>query len=472
MGFLVEINREDEIFLSNLATNPAAIFGKPYGGYILFLAGGAEKEILIWLSENLKTLDSLTGKHIAYALFVRRITVNYNMPPSEHIPVRISKLWQENTSRGVKEFSPENVKDPWSITRLFNRGLVMDGDTIAAITYAVDDIAEGLGILDELPCLVIFDAVPNSDFEILNFDAALTQSLITLLRQSVQDLISHPLYEQYMRKVQEIQEIDARLKKLQSTIDNKDGKIKSISSQELNKAATRWLSDCREALLSGKVRVFKSLTSPSLKSWWIQGLDDEQLHKMTLAHKNPLIEQGLVHSYRVTIDRLTYYGLEYQWPLKEPILSKYKTIYKKHLSSLVDGIPKEPKLDSPKECLTLRDQLEEEFENHVVELMSYLPSKYQLQTIARHVSNLRKHAIRQAIDKMREDQKPLEKRIIAIATEINGKEYPSFTEIFIKSATRKKLNTKRKQVQDGALTFAGSWLRPETLLKLWNVFAS
>ena len=57
MGFLVKIDKDDKAILDKLAVNPSAVFGEPYGGYILFLAGGAEKEMLSWLSENMSILS-------------------------------------------------------------------------------------------------------------------------------------------------------------------------------------------------------------------------------------------------------------------------------------------------------------------------------------------------------------------------------------------------------------------------------
>ena len=79
MGFYVSIDKYKMDVLRMLQKKPEEVFGKPYGGYILFLAGGADQEILLWISENIAILDSLTGDDIAFGIFAQNFRCRLNM---------------------------------------------------------------------------------------------------------------------------------------------------------------------------------------------------------------------------------------------------------------------------------------------------------------------------------------------------------------------------------------------------------
>jgi len=168
MGFRVEIGDDKSRLLRNLRLTPSEVFEKPYGGYVLFLVGGADREALEWLADNVVTLDSLTGEHIAFAIFARSLRMRLHVEYGFARPtLRIRKK--------SFEVPLAEIKTAGSVTRLVQShklGWVLDGDEINAITYAVDEIARSFGVMDELPCALLLDAIPNREFQIFHLPSA------------------------------------------------------------------------------------------------------------------------------------------------------------------------------------------------------------------------------------------------------------------------------------------------------------
>ena len=71
MGFHLEIHGDTAAFVKQLRANPSSVFGRPYGGYLLFLFDdyGPERKLHEWIQNRAKALDAITGGSIAFALF-------------------------------------------------------------------------------------------------------------------------------------------------------------------------------------------------------------------------------------------------------------------------------------------------------------------------------------------------------------------------------------------------------------------
>jgi hypothetical protein len=177
MGFHVDLDDNSRRIVDLVKSDPGKILGKPYAAYMLFLITEHDQAELKWLLDNAKSLDSLTGDDIAYAVFAQRFNVRLRInEPATRKPKHL----------GNAEVA--NMDTPSGVTRLVNSGkfgMVMDGDEFTAITYATDKIASELQITDKLPCMVIVDAVPAEEPCIIKLDEQITGSLIQLLRKSI-----------------------------------------------------------------------------------------------------------------------------------------------------------------------------------------------------------------------------------------------------------------------------------------------
>jgi len=59
-----------------LSSDLSEVFGRPYGGYLLFLFGAADEEFAAWFARNIITPDSLTGPYLAEAVFASHVRVS------------------------------------------------------------------------------------------------------------------------------------------------------------------------------------------------------------------------------------------------------------------------------------------------------------------------------------------------------------------------------------------------------------
>jgi hypothetical protein len=143
--------------LKRLKSDPGGVFPRPYKGYLLFLAGAPDQLALEWLTKNLVALDSLTGRHLAFAIFAKRFSFKVNATGlaqdgrADHRP-----------PPGHEISASELAEGSYSVERIVKSGRlgwVADGDEVIAVTYATDEIASGLGLLDQLPCVVALDCI-------------------------------------------------------------------------------------------------------------------------------------------------------------------------------------------------------------------------------------------------------------------------------------------------------------------------
>src|SRR5688572_28021152 len=91
MGFHVRIDESSQQLLNLLSVEPAHVFGRLYSAYLIFLATEHDKAQLDWLVSNAAALDSLTGRHLAYAVFAKSFPIRlrsdpqpYSALPAEH----------------------------------------------------------------------------------------------------------------------------------------------------------------------------------------------------------------------------------------------------------------------------------------------------------------------------------------------------------------------------------------------------
>jgi hypothetical protein len=212
MGYHVRIDETSKALLENLAEVPSKIFKKQYCAYLLFLVTQHDRQQLDWLVCNAPGLDSLTGQHLAYAIFAKSFPVR--------IRTDATRSWAESELAGkecnlvFKNIPPELLKRPNEVVRLVENGafgVVLDEDELTAITYGSDLVARELGVLDKLPCLVVLDAVPSNSPLVIPLTQKLIPELIQRLRGALSRFYSVGGQTTIRKLVDEIQRIQSRI---------------------------------------------------------------------------------------------------------------------------------------------------------------------------------------------------------------------------------------------------------------------
>jgi hypothetical protein len=180
MGFHVTLREADDRLLRQVARDPAAVFGRPYAGYFLFLAAATDGEAVNWLRAHLQTLDSVTREHVAYAIF------------AESIRVKLDLNGDTSAKRPQTTLRPLSINDVLRIDELFQRGTlgqVTDGDALAAISYGTDRVAKHFGVLAQLPCMIVLDGTGEDTFLVVELCDSTLKELIRLIRLSMDRLL-------------------------------------------------------------------------------------------------------------------------------------------------------------------------------------------------------------------------------------------------------------------------------------------
>lgn len=178
MGYHIRIDESSEHLLRLLSVQPSQVFGKLYSAYLLFLATEHDREQLDWIVSNAPALDSLSGSHLAYAVFAKSFPVR----------LRSDAVEPKRDVRNIGQLDAKTVAKSEAVTRLVENGVfgvVLDGDELTAITYGTDIVARDLNLLDKLPCLVVLDAIPAAKPRTIRLESALLPTLFQLLRGAV-----------------------------------------------------------------------------------------------------------------------------------------------------------------------------------------------------------------------------------------------------------------------------------------------
>jgi hypothetical protein len=459
MGFYIEVDNNTEKLVNILKANPADVFGKPFGGYLLFLIGGKEKELIDWILENVIVLDSLTSDTIAFALFAREFNIEIKVPdflgrtiPRDRLPKEIQVPLKD-----IKAFRSID-----SFVKSGRCGWVVDGDKISAITYAVDDIAKNLGILGELPCVVVLDAIPKGTFELFPLEKSTIDRIIVLLRKSIQKLIDDKNYAEFKRNAVKIIEEERKLIRIQEQIRKSVSFINSFTFDYFLKKNDIGKVSFKKYLKNVWLVYFKNYIRLFAKSFSIDPLLIEKIFQI---FDN---SHSILRKYRDTIGHLDYYSLTSTWPLNEPWRSKYINAYEKYIIELLDNPPKTPDLVTPNQCREFIQELEEKQENLLNMIVSKVYQDSKFGDILEEIYSKKCEELKKRLILLTDEKDNLEKKFEKDAAALIDN-CPSFLKYFKKEVRREKLKTVSLDIKSKSFLYAQSWLSPDNLSKLFNL---
>jgi hypothetical protein len=491
MGFRVGIDGNADFLLRQLKSSPAQVFDRPYKGYLLFLAGVADQETCEWLAENALALDSLTGEDLAFAIFARKF----------HIKLHTSRSNLARPPRYVGEISSDEIAlgsiDVQRLVKSGRCGWVMDGDEVAAVTYAVDEIAKGFGILGELPCVVVLDAIPYERINFVRLSEQVRKCFVELLRRSLANFSAMPGYSQLEISVQQILDLHREIDKAKAVRPALEGELRSAreslkhlefvgpESDTIRGDIELRVKEAQVALYHPSLRRFREALTGSRqglrarKQNPIPGLDHQAITEV--------IEHAELHHQKLFLLRRTIYSLATARMAAEPERSQRLTrILGKYLAQLLPdrSIPPVEDVQNHDIDQILHD-LQHERDSLVSIIMSRIPSKEVL------ISNLQRakhdhylHELEQRRKRIREIEKRMEalsknsdtavreatqSYIEAVRNHFAGKP-ASLWEAISHTLREMKLDAFSANVKTTAANIAAGVFRPDILIKIWDTF--
>lgn len=452
MGFRLEIDDGKSDILRKLRLSPNEIFGKPYGGYLFFLIGQTDNEILEWLAQNTVILDSLTGDDIAFVVFARRINVKLKTHDiNRSRPPQVTTVDMDDV-----------IKDP-SLERLVKSGKcgwVLDGDEINAITYAVDDVAKKFEVLTDLPCVLILDAIPRQNFELFHLDTTNVRGFVQLLRQVIKILIEMPEYKVLMNNIRYVIQIQSEKIELSQNISELVSELDGLDYTTYFKSAQGLIPEFRAALLTGNIRKFASVTRKHVLK---QIAKRDTLDKAIDKAKESI---DLLLKYSNTIQRMSQYERNYVWPLTGDFLENYLQVYQKYVRSLLLDVPTTPNIKSSQHCTELIKKLQHQQNELINSILGFLPTDDELREGAENLVLLQRNELQIKISAATERKQKIETAITLSVKGLYPLDKASFMQIFAKEASKENRRTMIRQIKNKVAVYAGSWMRPEVIMEM------
>ena len=175
--------------LRQLRRNASGFLSEPYSLYFIALATELDDEALTWLHKHEMQMDSLCGPYAASLLFYNKASLW-----AEPIPRLRLREFDNGKPFVIVDIKPTILgggSDSVDEALRFDPRTQTEKDIlIRSMTYESDAIARELGIIDRLPCFVIFDD-PSSDvfyaLSLSNPDDNTFRDLRTLISSFVND---------------------------------------------------------------------------------------------------------------------------------------------------------------------------------------------------------------------------------------------------------------------------------------------
>jgi hypothetical protein len=344
MGFRISVSDETHNLLQRLESDPGAVFPRPYKGYLLFLAGAADQPALNWLAENLVALDSLTGDDIAFGVFAKEYSFKVGAEAGQRPSRNLGKIEASQLDNGA-----------WSVERIVKSGRfgwVVDGDEVAAVTYATDDIARGFGVLGRLPCVIALDCLPLERFLVIDLAEQVRSEFFPMLRRALVKFAAQPGFstleaevERIVEPLKALENLESRKASLQRRLQHEEEILRSLTKGQdrdfIIQEITERVARARKALVCGSMKNFRAV---------LTGSDKTHLESSNIRHKLPLLilnktfitilkkviwKQNVFYALDKTIKSLEKYNSPSIWPLDNELRERYSVICSKYVLRMI-----------------------------------------------------------------------------------------------------------------------------------------
>jgi len=431
-----------------LRERPALTFDRPYAGYLLFLFGQSDEAIATWFSRNLVALDSLTGSTIAGVVFADRVRIRVAVEQGRHHPLN------------TEEVPIDEIQSGYQADYRYERLVSDDGKSsfsgeaeVTAVTYAADEVARVMNLTSDLPCIVILDAIPSGEIEVLRLGANdPTTTIIAILRDLVSEFRSKDRYRRFFELLERIHDTDEEIKDLN---------VKAATARK-NCAATRgtsvperlsWPPKAKAALIADNLRDFRSALQAAPAELRTRMLSNLKADGRNLA--------GLAK----TIGTLQYYCR--RWPLSEDEHARLRNILCNHASAYVSATGINTRCVEEVEATVA--QLAEAQQNLQARYLAELPDISKefsdfVESIDEQATRWEAEANLREVEVQEKDHEQAQ-----LLEELKQCEIPRLQEAFRRLASRRGIQVKTKTYRAAVADWIGGFLKPEMVIKIAEV---
>ncbi len=505
MGFRIEydVDTNVEEFLRILRAAPYKVFSRPYAGYLLFLAGGADKEAVEWLQENALILDSLTGDEIAFAVFAERVPIKAKRwgIGAFNKMIDIDRTSNE-VSVGEIQDSLENRKEQYKkrdkgihVEPIRDLSWRIDEEEIVAMTYAVDRLAKDLQVTAHLPCMVVLDAIPGKSVETISLKGNQASAIVPLLREVLQKMSSRGELKKFIRTLTALTELDSNREEhsrnLEGALRDIDAEcslfdLKTRQYRESLGKYEKWIKGIHRLWRQGRgLRTLREALAlnprPDWYSWRFYSIVRDEIPREEFERRSRtfLNTYQLLQRCRQAHGRARQSSKRVSWPLSEDERPRLQQLHRDVVVPIIGAgdlgdlsqLRREDWLQVVEKLKLERIRLEED-------LMAIFPPvsgleravEARIRALAGQKLEIEKNLPKRkkAIRRQHEiEQLEMDEEFTRLSQQLS--EYRiSLTEFVIRSAKKRKLLTATEKVKSEFLSTLFGWMQPQTLLNLWK----
>jgi len=447
MGFHVTLKEDDSRLIQKLRSDPSEVFGRPYAGYLLFLIGGTDDKAVEWLKRHLVSLDSLTGDHIAFAVFASKVPVQLEVQNPEDQPYN-----PRNVSQFLGDIPLSEVRRIDSYIQAGKHGFVFEGDSLNAITYGTDAVARSFGVMKHLPCLLAFDAFTQTDVVVIEMDDKQLPNLFPMLRIAMGKLNEDTQFAASVQSLKLFENLKQQIADITNKIRTQQHELSILpvdTEEHVGDKINGFYLKITEALRIGSHREFrKQLTD--LREY-VGGVVIDDLDEST--------GQRVVGLGK-TISALKKFEGK-QWPLGDVDSSEYQRILNDHVIRLLPRVSI-PTGQTRENFETVNERLLLEQAALVEEIECRLPKQSDLTATTVEAFAARRHRVEKQLISMRAKLRRLAKKAKSQLEWCTSEESPSLAKIIKRESQKHKI---RLLAGSGA-AYASKLLDPQKILKI------
>ena len=307
MGYQVACSGAE--LIRRFCTDPDGFLGKPHALHMMALCTMVDDEVVDWLMQYEMALDSLTGPDAAFLLFYNEAELRATVSPApdhENVPTIQQVEISAEVLRGGTHAVEEVVRYQPGIWR--SRDIL-----VQSMTYESDAIARELGVLDRLPCIVLFDDPRSDEFYLLPLD----DDLGGVLREIRKLLAAYQKGEantEYFQALHEWHTVNDRLTMVRTIAERLKAEYFAPGGQSAYRKADERLARAEAELLAGRQKAFRQQVNlvwshdPPGMTWpEIRRISDRiaELRRVAAALEHSEGDRAASHACAMGVDWLT-----------------------------------------------------------------------------------------------------------------------------------------------------------------------
>ncbi len=446
MGFHLTLSDDDRRLVDAIRLTPEEVFGRPYAGYLLVLIGAADIAALEWLRTHLVPLDSLTGEHVAFAVFAEKI------PLQLEVFHGIADQTRQGRFLGDVPFTELRRLD--SYIKAGNWGFVAAGDYLNAMTYATDRVARAFGVLDSLPCMLVIDAFAAEHVGVIELNDAQLPELLPVLRATMHRLTQDPKFETFNDALKILGNFQHRRDQINFCVSEEKRLLSDIPvSGNIERSVRLFHEALLGSIRTGSYREF-SIQLRGIKEY----AGDAVLNEL---------DQNAVQGF-VGLGK-TIAGLSYFRDRDAPLSKADRARWRGLLTRAASLLPKGSTLSDETGTDRVRDLYESLVERQSVliqQIEGSLPSVFDLTQRAKDFYQRQSGVIEDKLETLGLELNHLREKSQEAFRLCTADDSPSLSETMRKVAQEKKFKLKAATIRDKAVAYAGKLLEPQNIAKM------